>query len=265
MKHIFPGTLLVAMAVAVTATAADVATARKELASTGSLRVGVVSAPKANVFFVTQDADGRPHGVTVDLGDELALSLHLAGKFFVFPNSGEVTDALEKRLIDVTFVPVDDQRKKRVDFGPTYFQFESTCLVLGSSDFRTNSDLDQPGVRVAGEANSTTIRAAEHMLKSATIIAVPSVEEAVEMLRSGRVDAFALGRKSLAPYQAEIPGSRILDGHLHVTGIAVAVPKNRPAALAYVTAFLEEAKVSGLIRRVFDNAGLHSAVVAPAE
>jgi polar amino acid transport system substrate-binding protein len=265
MRYIFRCTLLVAMAVGVVATAADVTTARKELASTGSLRVGVVSAPKANVFFVTQDADGRPHGVTVDLGDELALSLHVAGKFFVFPNSGEVTDALEKGLIDVTFVPVDDQRKKRVDFGPTYFQFESTCLVLGSSDFRTNSDLDQPGVRVAGEANSTTIRAAEHMLKSATIIAVPSVEEAVEMLRSGRVDAFALGRDSLAPYQAEIPGSRILEGHLHVTGIAVAVPQNRPAALAYVTAFLEEAKVSGLIRQVFDNAELHSAVVAPAE
>jgi ABC-type amino acid transport substrate-binding protein len=117
------------MAVAVTAMAGDVATARKELASTGSLRIGVVSAPKANVFFVTQDADGRPHGVTVDLGDELARSLDVAGKFYVFPNSGEVTDALEKRLIDVTFVPVDDQRKKRVDFGPAYFQFESTCLV----------------------------------------------------------------------------------------------------------------------------------------
>jgi polar amino acid transport system substrate-binding protein len=265
MRHTFACPLFVAMAVAVTATAADVATGKKELASTSSLRVGVVSAPKANVFFVTQDADWRPRGVTVDLGDELARSLNVASKFFVFPNSGEVTDALEKGLIDVTFIPVDDQRKKRVDFGPAYFQFESTCLVLGSSNFRTNGDLDQPGVRVAGEANSTTIRAAEHMLKSATIIAVPSVEEAVEMLRSGRVDAFALGRDSLAPYQAEIPGSRILDGHLHATGIAIAVPKNHPAALAYVTAFLEEAKASGLIRRTFDNAGLRSAAVAPTE
>ena len=85
------------------------------------------------------------------------------------------------------------------------------------------------------------------------------------MLRSGRVDAFALGRDALVPYQAEVPGSRILNGHLHTTGIAIAVPKKRLAALAYVSAFINEAKTSGLIRWVFDRAGLQSATVAPAE
>ena len=80
-----------------------------------------------------------------------------------------------------------------------------------------------------------------------------------------KVDAFALGRDVLAPYQAEIPGSRILDGHFHRTGIAIAVPKNRPAALAHASAFLKEAKASGLVRRAFDKAGLQSTAVAPAE
>jgi polar amino acid transport system substrate-binding protein len=126
-------------------------------------------------------------------------------------------------------------------------------------------DLDRPGVRVAGETNTTTIRAAARALKSATIVPVPSVGEAVAMLRSGRVDAFALGRQALAAYQAEIPGSRILDGYFHRTGIAIAVAKNRPAALAHVRAFLEEAKASGLVRRTLDKAGLRSAAVAPAE
>jgi polar amino acid transport system substrate-binding protein len=247
------------------ATAADVAAARKELASTGTLRVGVVSAPKGTAFFVVEEADGRPRGVTADLGEELARTLGVASEFFVAHNSGEITDALEKRLIDVAFLPVDEERRKRVEFGPAYVQFESTCLVLGSSGFRTIGDLDRPGVRVGGEANTTTIRAAARALKSATVIAVPSVAEAIDMLRSGRIDAFALGRNALVPYQAEIPGSRILDGHFHTTGIAIAVPKNRPAALAHVRAFLEEAKASGLVRRALDKAGLRSAAVAPAE
>jgi polar amino acid transport system substrate-binding protein len=224
-----------------------------------------VSAPKANVFFIITDANGRPHGVTVDLGDELARTLEVESGYFVAHNSGEITDALENGLIDVAFLPVDDERRKRVAFGPSYNLFESTCLVLGSSDFKTISDLDQPGVRVAGEANTTTIRAAASVLKFAVIVAVPSVGEAIGMLRSGQVDAFALGRDALVPYQAEIPGSRILDGHFHTTGIAIAVPKKRPAALAYVSAFINEAKTSGLIRRVFDRAGLQSATVAPAE
>jgi len=247
------------------ALAGDAGAVRKELAAIGKLRVGVVSAPKANVFFVVADAGGKPRGVTADLGDELARTLDVAAEFSVAHNSGELTDELEKGLIDVAFLPVDDERKKRVEFGPAYVLFESTCLVLGSSDFRTNDDLDRPGVRVAGEANTTTIRAAARALKLATIVPVPSVGEAIDMLRNGKVDAFALGREALAPYQEEIPGSRILDGHLHATGIAIAVPKNRPAALAHVSAFLQDAKASGLIRKVFDGQGQRSATIAPAE
>jgi polar amino acid transport system substrate-binding protein len=266
MGHIlFRGILFACMMVATAAIGSDVVNSRRELAPTGRLRVGVVSAPKANVFFVVTDADGRPHGVTADLGDELARTLEVASEYFVAHNSGEITDALENGLIDVAFLPVDDERRKRVEFGPAYNLFESTCLVLGSSGFRTVSDLDRPGVRVGGEANTTTIRAAARELKSAVVVAVPSVAEAIDMLRGGRIDAFALGRDALVPYQAEIPGSRILEGHLHSSGIAIAVPKQRPAALAYVSAFFNEAKASGLIRRVFDRAGLQSATVAPAE
>jgi len=264
-RNLFRSVLLAAMTVAAAATAGDLATARGELASTGKLRVGVVSAPKSTVLFVVKDTDGRPHGVTADLSHELAQSLDVPIEFFIAHNSGEVTDALEKELVDVAFLPVDDERRKRVEFGPAYVQFESTCLVLGSSDLRTIGDLDRAGVRVGGEANTTTIRAAARVLKSATLVAVPSVGEAIAMLRSGQIDAFALGRNALVPYQAEIPGSRILDGHFHTTAIAIAVPKNRPAALAHVRTFLEDAKASGLVRQAFDKAGLRSTAVAPSE
>jgi polar amino acid transport system substrate-binding protein len=43
------------------------------------------------------------------------------------------------------------------------------------------------------------------------------------------------------------------------------VPKNRPAALAYVSTFVEDAKASGSARRALDNAGLKTSTVAPAE
>ena len=266
MRHLLFGSILLAsVAVAAATLAGDVANARKELASTGKLRVGVVSAPKADAFFVVKNADDRLRGVTVDLGDELARTLNVSSEFFVAHNSGEITDALEKGLVDVAFMPVDDERRKRVEFGPAYVLFESTCLVLGSSDFRTISDLDRPGVRVGGESNTTTIRSVARVLKLATIIAVPSVGEAIDMLRSGKIDAFALGRDALAPYQAEIRDSRILDGYFHRTGIAIAVPKNRPAALAQASSFLKEAKASGLVRRSFDKVGLQSTAVAPPD
>src|SRR5215217_6793395 len=137
--------------------AQDISAAKRELAPTGKLRFGLVEAPKANVFFVVKGPDGIPKGVTADLANELARTLDTGIEFFVAHNSGELTDALEKSAIDAAFLPVDEERKKRVDFGPFSSLFESTCLVLGSSEFKTVMDLDRKGVRVVGEANTTTI------------------------------------------------------------------------------------------------------------
>jgi polar amino acid transport system substrate-binding protein len=243
----------------------DATAARRELAPTGRLRVGVVFAPAASPFFVVKSADGAPEGVTVDLGEALAARLELPLELFVFPNSGEVTDAAASGAIDVAFMPVDEQRKQRVDFGPAYFLAESTCLVREETGFKQNSDLDRPGVRIVGIAGTTTIRSAERLLKSATVMAAPSIGEAIEKFRRGEADAFALSRDSLRPYCREISGVRILDGNLQATGVAIAVPKRRPLALAYASAFLEDAKRSGLVRRAFDRAGLQEDQVAPAE
>src|SRR5712672_2514606 len=241
--------MMTALATAAVLRPIDETTMTKELASTGKLRVGVVAAPAMSAFFVTRDAAGQPRGVTVE--------------FLVAPNSGEVTDALCAGAIDVTFMPVDAERKQRVEFGPPYFMVESTYLVPARSGIGTLADVDRPGVRVVGIANTTTIRSAARSLKNTTIVAACSVDEAMAMLRAGQSDAFALSHDSLPPLAAGLPGSRILAGGFQQTVIAIAVPKNRPQALAAVTAFMADAKASGLVRRALDGAGFKDATVAP--
>jgi polar amino acid transport system substrate-binding protein len=235
---------------------------RAEIAPTGNLRVGVVSAPARSAFFVVKDAGGEPRGVTVDLGKELAHKLGVPVGFFVASNSGELVDAMSSAALDIAFMPIDEQRRERVDFGPVYFVIESTYLVRPGSDIKRLSDVDRPNVRVIGIANTATIRGAARSLKNTTIAPVKSVAEATERLRAGAADAFALTHDALPPLAARLPGSRILDGSFMQTGIAIAVPKNRPNALAYATAFMEYAKASGGVRRAFDDAGLTDLVVA---
>jgi polar amino acid transport system substrate-binding protein len=46
--------------------------------------------------------------------------------------------------------------------------------------------------------------------------------------------------------------------------VAPAVPRGKPAALAYVRAFAEEAKAFGPVRRALDDPGLETTMVAPA-
>jgi polar amino acid transport system substrate-binding protein len=235
----------------------------KELIPDGKLHVGVAFAPSPSPLFVVKDKDGTPRGVTVDLGNELAQQLGVPVEFMIAPNTGELVDALEHGRINVSFMPVDDERRKRIDFGPVYFLVESTYMVTEASGLKQVEDVDQPGIRVVGIAGTTTIRAAARSLKNTTITAAQSIGEAVEMLTGGKADAFALSRDSLPPFVAKLPGSRIVEGGFQLTGIAIAVPRARPDALAYVTAFLEKAKNSGLVRNAFNRAGLQHLMVAP--
>ena len=103
----------------------------KDLIPTGKLRAGVAFAPVSGALFVIKSADGTPRGVTVDLGHALAKKLGVAVEFFIAPNTGLLTDELEAGNIDVSFMPVDEERKKRIAFGPVYFLVESTYLATG--------------------------------------------------------------------------------------------------------------------------------------
>lgn len=235
----------------------------KELAPTGKLRVALVFAPSMSVFFVVKDADGKPVGVTRTLADELGKRLSVPVETVLFPNSGLATDAVESGAVDVSFMPVDEERKKRIAFGPAYVQAESTYMVTAVTGAKTVDDVDKAGMRVVGIANTTTIRAATRTLKNTRIVAVTSVEEAVGLLRDGKADAFALSRDSLPTYVKQVPGSRMVDGAFQQIAIAIAVAKNKPAALAAVTEFMDEAKKNGTVRRALDNAGFKHDPVAP--
>jgi polar amino acid transport system substrate-binding protein len=232
----------------------------KELAPTGKLRVGIVYAPVMSTFFVVKDETGRPKGVTVDIGEALGKKLNLPVEFVLYPNSGQVTDAVESGAVDVGFMPVDEQRRKRLAIGPDYVRAESTYMVTAASGAKTVQDVDKAGMRVISIANTTTIRAAERTLKNTTISAVTSVDDAMAAMKDGKADAFALGRDSLPPYVKQVPGARVTDGHFQQMGIAIATQKGKPQALAAITDFMNEAKKDGTVREALARGGFEDQV-----
>ena len=235
----------------------------RELVPTGRLRVGVAFAPAPTPIFVVKDAAGDVHGVPCDLGAALAKALGVPVEFVVAATTGELTDACSAGAIDIGFMPADDERRSRVDFSPPYFVIECTYLAAGSSDIKVLADVDRPEITVVGIAGSTTLRAAVRSLKAAKIVPAKSVDEAMAMMQAETAQAFALTHDALPPLQKHLPGSRILDGAFQTTGVAIALPKDRPAALAYVKDFIEGAKANGIVRRAFDAAGLDRLSIAP--
>jgi len=236
----------------------------RELAPTGKLRVGIAVGPSGSAMWATKDpASGQPRGTTIELGTALAKKLGVPVEFVVHASSGEVIKAADGGTWDVTFVPVDEDRKKIVDFGPNYSLGESTYLVSAASNIKTMADVDKPGVRIVGVDNTTTIRASRRITKNATVTGTKGLDEAIQLFREGKVDAVALGRDSLEDFAKQIPGSHVLKEHFWAVGTAIAVPKGKPAALAYVSEFIEQAKADGTVKRAFDANGLKNATVAP--
>jgi polar amino acid transport system substrate-binding protein len=230
------------------------------------LRIAIALSPAASPFFAVRDPDtGKPRGVTITLANDLAADSGLPLQLVEYRNSGEITDRADDDEWDATFMPADAERARRVSFTPPYALVESTYLIAPTCSVQTIEEVDRPDVRVIAISDTATGRSAARSLKKATLIYAATVSEAADSLGTGTADALALSRDALATLAPRFPGSRILDGRFHAAGVAGAVPRNRPAALRFLGAFVERAKSSGAVKRALDTAGLRYAVVAPLD
>src|SRR5204863_4340671 len=102
----------------------------------------------------------------------MAERLGVAVDIMEYLSSGEIIAATNKGVWDVTFVPVDDDRKKVVDFGAPYHLLQSTYLVAPGSPIRSLDEVNRPGVRIAGVDGTATSRASTKASPNATAITV---------------------------------------------------------------------------------------------
>jgi polar amino acid transport system substrate-binding protein len=235
----------------------------QQLAPTGKLRVAIAVAPSPSAQFAIKDGDNY-RGVAVTLGTALAKKLGVPVELVAHQNSGEIQNSAAGNKWDIAFIPVDDERKKFVDFGNAYHLLQSTFLVAPGSKIASVKDADAEGVAIGGVANTASFRAAKKATPKATHIDFAGVDAAVAAMTTGKIEAIALSRESLSGLVGKIPGARILDDAFLNSSTAICVPKGKPAALVYVSDFIEEAKASGLVRKALDEMGLTSSQIAPA-
>src|SRR4029079_7546919 len=94
-------------------------------------------------------------------------------EFLLQRAAGEIETAAASGKWDVTFMPVDEERKKFVDFANAYHLLQSTYLVAPGSKLAKLEDANARGVRIGGIANTATFRAAQRTAPTATFVTVP--------------------------------------------------------------------------------------------
>ncbi len=240
----------------ITAVPASADPLKDEIAPTGKLRVALAISAAGGVFWSTKTEAGGYAGVPVSLGKEMAAQIGVPVEYVAYQNSGQITDVAAKGAWDVAFLPQDAVRATKMSFGPIYEVVDATYIVKSGSSIMNFQQLDRPGVTVAVEYNTTTMRGARAHLKNATVKEYQAYDEIFALLKNGEIDAFALSRDQLNKMAKKIPGTRVLDETFKQTVTGAAVPLNHPQSLAFVTRFMTDAISNGLLRKVYDDNGM---------
>lgn len=234
----------------------------RELAPTGRLRAALNF---GNIVLAQRDAQGQPAGVTVDLARELARRLGLEVDFLSYESAGVVADQAQDGVWDIGFMARDPARATGISFTAPYVIIEGSYLVPADSPLNTIGDVDASGVRVAVGKGAAYDLFLSRTLKHAEIVRAATSADAIDLFVADKLEAVAGVKQPLIKYAAAHPGWRVIEGRFTAIEQAMAVPKGRAQAFAYVHAFVEEMKASGFVADGLARSQQFDAAVAPPE
>lgn len=219
--------------------------ARLDLSPTGRLRAGI---NLSNVLLVSgADATGSPVGVSPDMAKAIAARLGVAVDYVPFASPGLLADAAADDVWDIALIGAEPARAEVIDFTAAYAEIEATYLVPPGSPIRTFAEVDRPGIRVAVSTRSAYDLWLERNLTAATLVRAAGIDASYALFVEEGLDVLAGLRPRLIEDAKSLPGARILDGNFSTVQQAVGVRRGRPSGVAFLAAFVEEAKASGFV------------------
>ena len=232
-----------------------------DLAPTGRLRAGI---NMSNQLLTARAADGKPIGVALDLAHELGRRLGVPVDILEFPNPGKLAESADQNIWDVGFLGAEPARAKLIDFTAAYVEIEATYLVPAGSNLKTIADVDRPGVRVVVPGKAAYELWLTANLKHAQLTRTDGADNAAKQFVEGKFDALAGLKDRLNKDLKNLPGTRLIDGMFASVQQAAGTPKGRAAGNAYLRAFIEDVKASGLVATLIEKHKVgHGLTVAP--
>jgi polar amino acid transport system substrate-binding protein len=233
----------------------------RELAPTGVLRAGI---NLSNFLLVTRvGAGGEPEGVAPDLAREIARRLNVPVKYVPFRSPGELVDQAAKDVWDIGLVGAEPQRAALIAFTAAYVEIAATYLVPAGSTPTEVADVDAPGVRIAYFGRSAYGLWLERNIKRAKLVPSDSHDSARDRFVGDKLEALAGLKPRLITDVDELPGTRMLGGQFTAIQQAVGTERRNVHGAAFLGAFIEEAKASGLIARLIERHKVNGLAVAP--
>src|SRR5213592_37230 len=241
-----------------------------DLAPSGVMRIGFNYNNRNNA--ARNPTTGALTGPGIDMSCKLAEGTHV--QFVAIPYNGvpPLLAGLANGEWDAAFAFDQTLEPPGITAAIPHIAVENTYLVRGDAPFQKVADVDAPGVRISvAEGNSPDIYLS-HTLKYATLVRTPATPQALDLLRTGQVDAFAGGRGPQVIAFIACCGGRLLPDNFLIANLAIVVPDTATghsgAGLQYINEFVDWAKTSGLVQLAIDWAkqgGTHVTPPLPPE
>jgi polar amino acid transport system substrate-binding protein len=230
------------------------------LAPKGKLRVGVYYGSPTSM--VRDSKTNEIHGLSFDLGQELAKRLNVPFEQVTYQRISDVLEGMKGGDVDFTVSNSTPARAATVTFSQNLLTIELGYLVAAASPITAIAEIQKPGLRIGVTQGSTSLSTIPKLLPNATVVPAENYKRGIEMLEHGEIDTYATNKPTLFEMSDQMPGSRILDGRWGEEHLAVAIPKGHEAALEYIRHFVQDVQANGLVAQSAERAGLRGAVKA---
>ncbi|OFX00624.1 MAG: ABC transporter substrate-binding protein [Alphaproteobacteria bacterium RIFCSPHIGHO2_12_FULL_66_14] len=235
--------------------------AKAELAPTGVLRAGI---NLSNFLLVTgRSAAGDPEGVAPDMARAIAAELGVPVKYVPFKTPGELGDQVGNNVWDIGLIGAEPQRAEKIAFSAAYVEIEATYMVPAGSAIKSIAEVDRKGVRIAVSARSAYDLWLVNNIRNATLVQVSGLDAAFQKFMTDKLEVLAGLRPGLLKDVEKAPGLKILDGKFTAVQQAVGTAKPNLAGAAFLAAFVEKAKKSGLVAELIERHKVKGLSVAP--
>ena len=190
--------------------------------------------------------------------DTLAKQLNIKIEIVRQSSPPKAVEALNEGACDVLIMGIEESRRKLVDFTSPVIQFDYAYLVPPDSSINEMSEVDRSGHRISVPRGHASWMALKKLILYADIVDTDVPDEAFALVCDGNAEVFALPREQLIDYAGMLPGSRILTQGFGINDVGFAVAKGQSQFLEFMTKFVQETKISGLVNKILVDAELIS-------
>lgn len=190
-------------------------------------------------------------GIDVEIAqavaDDLGMTLQIDDMDF---NSIITAVQSGKADMGVAGMTVSEERLQNVNFSDSYATGVQVIIVNEGSDIASPDDLEG---KLIGVQNGTTghIYCSEDFGED-NVIAYPNGANAVEALKTGKVDCVVIDNEPAKAFVAANEGLQILDTEYAVEDYAIAIAKDNEDLLNSVNATLAKLKEDGTLQAIVD-------------